>query len=96
MPLEQRNRIKLLAGILRLSNAFDADHNGSIQRFTVGRNDGFVMVHAAGLIADSSLAETIAEARHLLEITCNVPVLVRPMPKRRVRRKMHRPLTKKS
>jgi CHAD domain-containing protein len=90
MPLEQRNRIKLLAGILRLANAFDADHDGSIQRFTVGRSDGFVVVHAAGLIADSSLAETIAEARHLLEITCNVPVLVRPMPKRRVKRKIHR------
>jgi hypothetical protein len=45
-------------------------------------------VHAAGLLADSSLAETIAEARHLLEITCNVPVLVRPMPKRRARRKI--------
>jgi hypothetical protein len=47
-----------------------------------------VVVHAAGLIADSPLAETIAEARHLLEITCNVPVLVRPMPKRRMRRKI--------
>ncbi len=88
MPLEQRNRIKLLAGILRLANALDADHHGSIQRFTVGRSDGFVVVHAAGLIADSSLAETIAEARHLLEITCNVPVLVRPMPKRRATRKI--------
>jgi len=88
MPLEQRNRIKLLAGILRLANALDADHHGSIQRFTVGRSNGFVVVHAAGLIADSSLAETIAEARHLLEITCNVPVLVRPMPKRRTTRKI--------
>jgi CHAD domain-containing protein len=91
MPLEQRNRIKLLAGILRLANALDADHNGSIQRFTVIRSDGFVVVHAAGLTADSSLAETIAEARHLLEITCNLPVLVRPVPKRRVRQKIHRP-----
>lgn len=94
MPLEQRNRIKLLAGILRLANALDADHNGSIQRFTVGRSDGFVVLHATGLIADSSLAETIAEGRHLLEITCNVPVLVRPMPKPRVRQKIHGPLSR--
>jgi CHAD domain-containing protein len=94
MPLEQRTRIKLLAGILRLANALDADHNASIRRFTVGRSDGFVLVQATGLVADSSLAETIAEARHLLEITCNVPVLVRPMPKRRVRRKIHRPLSR--
>jgi CHAD domain-containing protein len=95
MPIEQRNRIKLLAGILRLANALDSDHNGSIQRFTVARSDGFVVVHAAGLIADSSLAETIAEARHLLEITCNLPVLVRPMPKRRTQRKIHSPIKKR-
>jgi CHAD domain-containing protein len=94
MPLEQRNRIKLLAGILRLANALDADHNASIRRFTVGRSDGFVLVQATGLVADSSLAETIAEARHLLEITCNLPVLVRPMPKRPARRKTDRPMNK--
>jgi CHAD domain-containing protein len=94
MPLEQRNRIKLLAGVLRLANALDGDHNGSIQRFTVGRSDGFVVVQATGLIADSSLAETIAEARHLLETTCKLPVLVRPMPKRRARRKTARPMNK--
>jgi exopolyphosphatase/guanosine-5'-triphosphate,3'-diphosphate pyrophosphatase len=94
MSLEQRNRIKLLAGILRLANALDADHNGSIRRFTVGRSHGFVLIQATGLVADSSLAETIAEARHLLEITCNLPVLVRPMPKRPARRKTDRPMNK--
>jgi CHAD domain-containing protein len=90
LPSTQRNRIKLLAGILRLANALDADHDGSIQRFKVARSDGFVIVHAVGLIAESSLAETIAEARHLLEITCNLPVLVRPLPQRRIRRNTHR------
>jgi CHAD domain-containing protein len=90
VPSTQRNRIKLLAGILRLANALDADHDGSIQRFKVARSDGFVIVQAVGLIAESSLAETIAEARHLLEITCNLPVLVRPLPQRRIRRNTHR------
>jgi len=96
LPSTQRNRIKLLAGILRLANAFDADHDGSIQRFTVARSDGFVIVQAVGLIAESSLAETIAEARHLLEISCNLPVLVRPLPQRRLRRNIHRPATRKN
>ena len=96
VPSTQRKRIKLLAGILRLANAFDADHDGAIRRFTVARSDGFVMVHAVGLIAESSLAETIAESRHLLEITCNLPVLVRPLPQRRIRRNIRRPSTKKN
>ena len=94
MPSAQRKRIKLLAGILRLANALDADHDGSIQRFTVARSDGFVIVQAAGLMAESSLAETIAEARHLLEITCNLPVLVRPLPQRRIQRNARRSSTR--
>lgn len=83
LPSAERNKVKLLAGVLRLANALDADHSGSIQRFTVARNDGFVIIRAQGLAADSSLAETIAGARHLLEITCKLPILVQPMRTRR-------------
>jgi CHAD domain-containing protein len=83
LPPAQRNKIKLLAGVLRLANALDADHDGSIQRFTVAKSDGFVIIRAQGLEAASSMAETIAAARHLLEITCQLPVLVQPAPKRR-------------
>ena len=82
LPRAERNKVKLLAGVLRLANALDADHRGSIQRFKVARNNGFVIIRAQGLVADSSLAETIAAARHLLEITCGLPVLVQPMPAR--------------
>ena len=87
ISLTQRNQIKVLAGILRLANALDADHDGSIQRFTVGRSQGVVMIRALGLVADSSLGKTIAEARHLLEITFGLPVFVRPMRKGRTHRK---------
>jgi CHAD domain-containing protein len=83
IPVAQRSRIKLLAGVLRLANALDADHEGVITSVTVARRDGFVMIHAQGLIADSPLTETIAGARHLLEISCGLPVIVRPSPKRR-------------
>lgn len=83
LPSAERGKVKLLAGVLRLANALDADHSGSIQRFTVTRNDGFVTIRAQGLSADSSLAETIAGARHLMEITCKLPILVQPMPTRR-------------
>lgn len=86
IPVPQRNRFNLLAGTLRLANAFDADHSGSIQGFRVTRSDGFVTILARGLVANSSLAENIAGARHLLEITCRLPILVRPTPKRQIQR----------
>jgi hypothetical protein len=83
LPSAERSKVKLLAGVLRLANALDADHSGSIQRFTLARNEGFVIIRAQGLIADSALAETIAGARHLLEITCKLPILVQPLLTRR-------------
>ena len=87
LPVSQRRQIKLLAGILRLANALDAEHNGAIRRITIAKNDGFVVIRAQGLLADSSLAEKIAGARHLLEITCGLPILVQRMPQQRARRK---------
>jgi CHAD domain-containing protein len=75
---EQRPLAQLLAGILRLADAFDADRNGSIRRIKVSAEDGAV-VYAEGLDNRSNLAERIAAARHLLELSCGCPVLVRPM-----------------
>jgi hypothetical protein len=83
----QRRKVTLLAGILRLANALDAEHDGSIRRITLKQDEGFLVVTAEGFEAQSLLAEKIAGARHLLEITCRQPVLVRPVPKRRSTRK---------
>jgi exopolyphosphatase/guanosine-5'-triphosphate,3'-diphosphate pyrophosphatase len=80
MAAEQRRQIKVLAGILRLANALDAEHDGAIRRITLAQHDGFVVIHAQGLLADSPLAEKIAGARHLLEITCGLPILVQRLP----------------
>jgi hypothetical protein len=74
-------------GILRLANALDNNHDGSIQRVRVLKSDGFIVIRAQGLVADSPLAETIAGARHLLEIICGLPFLVQPLPQRRIARK---------
>jgi hypothetical protein len=87
MPIAQRKTMTLLAGILRLANALDAGHNGRITRIKVSQNKGYIVVQAQGLRADSTLAERIAGARHLLEITCGFPVLVQPMPNRTARTK---------
>lgn len=82
VPIGQRKIITLLAGILRLANALDDAHDGQIQRIRVKQNAGYIVIQAQGLILDSILAEKIAAARHLLEINCGLPVLVRPMPNR--------------
>ena len=81
----ERHRVALLAGILRLANALDSEHDGSIRRVVVTKSNGFVVVGADGLQDQSPLAERIAGARHLLELTCRLPVLVRPLPKHRPR-----------
>lgn len=80
VPQPTRLTTKWLAGILRLANAFDLDHDGSIRSIKVAKPGDYVVVYAAGLNPASSLAEKIAAARYLLEISCHVPVLVRPMP----------------
>jgi exopolyphosphatase/guanosine-5'-triphosphate,3'-diphosphate pyrophosphatase len=82
VPIAQRKIITLLAGILRLANALDDERDGQIQSIKVSQNANYIVIQAQGLRQDSMLAEKIAAARHLLEINCGVPVMVRPMPKR--------------
>ena len=83
----QRNRIKLLAGILRLANALDDSHDGSIRRISIVKSEGFIAIRAEGLRLQSALAERIAGARHLLEVTCGLPIMVRPLASRRATRR---------
>lgn len=82
VPIGQRKTITLLAGILRLANALDDEHDGRIKRIKVSKNSGYIVIQAQGLSHDSMLAERIAAARHLLEVNCGLPVLVQPMPNR--------------
>ena len=78
---ELRRLAQLLAGILRLANAFDAGRNGAIRSIRVSAEKGEIVIYAQGLDNRSDLAERIAGARHLLELSCGLAVLVRPMPK---------------
>lgn len=85
VPIAQRKIITLLAGILRLANALDDERDGQIQRIKVSQHANYIVIQAQGLRQDSVLAEKIAAARHLLEINCGLPVLVRPMSNRKSR-----------
>jgi CHAD domain-containing protein len=102
IPPRTRLMAKQLAGILRLANAFDLDHDGVVRRIKAARRGDYVVVYAAGLNPASRLAEKIAAARYLLEMSCRVPILVRPMPGRRLQGKArsqvtgHRPQTKRA
>lgn len=86
IPQATRLTTRRLAGVLRLANAFDLGHDGAISRVRVDKQGDYVVVYAAGLNPASHLAEKIAAARYLLETSCRVPILVRPMPP--ARRKM--------
>lgn len=79
-----------LGGILRLANALDHDHDGAVRAIEVEGSKSSVVVYADGLRDSSDLAERIAAARHLLEVSCGCAVLVqgrsmeeRPSPSRR-------------
>ncbi len=80
VPQPVRAATRRLSGVLRLANALDLDHDGAISRIKVAREGDHVVVYAAGLNPTSRLAEKIAAARYLLELSCRVPILVRPMP----------------
>lgn len=82
LPPAQRRSAQLLAGILRLASALDAQHQGTIRRIKVAMPGDFVIVYAEGLKNQSDLAERIAGARHLLELSLGVPIVARPMPPR--------------
>jgi CHAD domain-containing protein len=75
----QRQTVNRLAGVLRLAEAFDADHKGRIQPLSVQEHKEFVLIIAEGYSARDPLAERIAAARHLLETVLRCPVLVKPL-----------------
>lgn len=78
-----RSLAQRLAGILRLADALDSDRRGAIRSINVFKPKEFVVIRAKGLNNYSDLAERIARARHLLELSCGYPILVRPASIRR-------------
>lgn len=74
-PSKQRV-VQFLGGILRLACACDWEHNGQIAGLHVESLDPVITVRANGYVESTPLAEHIAAARHLLELTCGRPVFV--------------------
>ena len=78
-PSHRRLALKL-AGVLRLANAFDADHSGRIHRLDASAKDGWLVIAAQGYSPRDRMAESIAAARHLLETVSRRPILVKAVP----------------
>jgi CHAD domain-containing protein len=76
-PSAQR-LLQFLGGILRLACACDLQHDGKILGVSMESLDPVITVHAKGYIESTALAEHIAAARHLLELTYRRPILVLP------------------
>jgi CHAD domain-containing protein len=77
---EAKETTRRLAGILRLADALDREHDGKVRSLRVTKPGDHVVVYADGLEAETNNAERIAAARYLLEETSGVPILVRPEP----------------
>jgi CHAD domain-containing protein len=78
LTAKRRKALLPMAGILRLADAFDFSHDRKIDRVSVERQDGMVIVYGRGLQQISLVAERLARARYLLETTCACPIMIRP------------------
>ena len=79
LTAKRRSALLPIIGMLRLANALDFDHNRSIARISVERQNGAVVLYAQGLQEISPSAERIARARYLLEATCRLPIMIQPL-----------------
>lgn len=77
IPQFLRARVTRLAGVMRLAHAFDLAHDRQVQRVNVGTKEGALVMHCENYSETGPLAEPIAAARHLLEIGCGMPILIR-------------------
>jgi exopolyphosphatase/guanosine-5'-triphosphate,3'-diphosphate pyrophosphatase len=78
IPRSARERLIRLAAVLRLADELDRSPATKTTQLAVERNHGTVVVRGQGYAPLTASAQRIAAARHLLEATCDVAVVVRP------------------
>lgn len=71
-----KSAVNLLGGILRLAEAIEANHEGQSQSIRSSRTDCALRIEAPGFQGMSPEGERVARARHLLEVTIGIPVIV--------------------
>lgn len=73
-----RSIVDRLAGIIRLADALERQRDTAGLNVSIDRNNGNIVIAAAGIHERTKAAERIAAARHLLESVCGIPIVVRP------------------
>ena len=73
-----RGVVDRLAGMIRLADSIERQRDMAAREVSIARNNGNVIITAAGVHDRTRQAERIAAARHLLESTCGMPILVQP------------------
>ena len=73
-----RGVVDRLAGVIRLADSIERQRDMAAGDVTIARNNGNIVITATGVHDRTRQAERIAAARHLLESTCGMPILVRP------------------
>jgi exopolyphosphatase/pppGpp-phosphohydrolase len=77
VPAGRRKRFLHLAAVLRLANALDAGHGGTVRSVKVVRTPETLTLEAAGYEQDPDAAPGIAIAKYMLETACGLPVVLR-------------------
>jgi CHAD domain-containing protein len=83
IPWPERRWMLRLIGILRLANAFDADHQRRVRHLMVTSRNGFLSIAADNYSSRSRVAEAVAAERHVLELVYRRPILIRPFKARK-------------
>jgi hypothetical protein len=69
-----------LAGVLRLANALDENHDQRISSVELRRRNGALTLYAKGLTYSISLfGERLAQACYLLESCIKMPIMIKPL-----------------
>jgi hypothetical protein len=75
----ERQTVAQLAGILRLADAFDRDHDSRVRRLRVSADKNLITIEAEGYSARDRIAQALAGARYLLETFYRRPILVKTL-----------------
>lgn len=76
---DRKQKVLLLAGILRLANALDRQHDASVHSLRAEIDRDRIEIRAGGYRFGEPRASHIANAKHLFEIACKRPVAVLPL-----------------
>jgi len=77
---EQKHAVQLVAATLCLADAFVCRGESRIRHVEVRRMTDAVVIFAAGYREGNPLARKLATARYPLEVVCQAPIMIRPLP----------------